>query len=138
MREAGWTPVCRELRHHLCQPDLRGVAQARRLLRDRLARWGMAALSDTAELLVSELVTNALVHTERGALLTARLSQGPDCRLRVEVYDFGAHRPRARAADDRATGGRGLLIVGALADSWGIATQPVGKTVWFELTPGTT
>ncbi len=136
VREAARTPAAGELRHHLCHADLRAVAEARELLREHLARWGMARLSDTAELLMSELVTNALVHTEHGAVLTARLTPHPARRLRVEVHDFAPHHPRARVADDQACNGRGLLIVRALADAWGVSTQPAGKTVWFELSQG--
>lgn len=137
VRETARTPVVRELRHHLSRADLRAVAEARGLLREHLSRWGMAVLSDTAELLVSELVTNALVHTDRGAFLTARPTLLPSRRLRVEVYDFAAHHPRTRAADDQASNGRGLLIVRALSDAWGVSRQRIGKTVWFELSGAT-
>jgi anti-sigma regulatory factor (Ser/Thr protein kinase) len=133
VRGAGRAPARRELRHRLGRADLRQVAEARGLLRERLSGWGVAALSDTAELLVSELVTNALVHTGRGAVLTARLTPSPAGRLRVEVRDFAVRRPRARVAGEQEQGGRGLVIVRALADAWGVASRPVGKTVWFEL-----
>ena len=129
------TSAAGELLHHLCHADLRAVAEARGLLREHLDRWGLKKLSDTAELLMSELVTNALVHTEHGAVLTARLTPHPARRLRVEVHDFAAHHPRARVADDQSCNGRGLLIVRALADAWGVSTQQAGKTVWFELSP---
>lgn len=125
--------VKRELRQHLRQGNLHAVAEVRGLLREQLRRWGVAGLVDTAELLVSELVTNALVHTDRGAVLTATLSGERSPRLRVEVYDFAAHRPKARVAGDHAANGRGLMIVQLLADAWGVRSQPVGKTVWFEL-----
>ncbi len=127
------TPETRELRHHLRHGDLRAVAGIRGLLRERLHDWGVAALVDTAELLASEVVTNALVHTTRGAVLTVTLSGGAEPRVRVEVFDFASHCPKARAANDHASGGRGLLIVESLSDAWGVRTQPVGKTVWFEL-----
>lgn len=97
----------------------------------------MSALADTAELLTSELVTNALQHTAGGAVLTATFSADTGPRLRVEVRDSLARRPRlctADAASDHATSGRGLLLVQALADSWGVRTGDSGKVVWFELT----
>lgn len=128
------TTTKRELRHQLRQADLRAVAEVRRLLREQLCRWGVPGLIDTAELLVSEVVTNALVHTDRGAELTATLTGASAHRLRVEVYDFAAHHPKARVAADHAPNGRGLQIVRALADAWGVRSQPLGKTVWFELT----
>lgn len=112
------------------------MAETRRLLRDHLRRWGVPALADTAELLTSELVTNALQHTPGGAVLTATYSPGNDSRLRVEVRDYLARRPRLRAADtggDYATSGRGLMLVQALADAWGVRAGDEGKVIWFEL-----
>ncbi|MDI5964222.1 ATP-binding protein [Streptomyces sp. SL13] len=135
VRGAAETTVTRELRRRLRHADLSAVAEARGLLRRRLADWGVPDLRDTAELLLSEVVTNALVHTGGGALLTATLlTQGQRTRLRVEVQDDAPHRPYPRPASDDASGGRGLLIVRALADAWGVRPQPVGKSVWFELT----
>lgn len=116
--------------------DLPAVAETRRLLRDHLRRWGVPALADTAELLTSELVTNALQHTAGGAVLTATLSEGCP-RLRVEVHDSLARRPRFRTTEtggDYATSGRGLMLVQALADAWGVRAGDGGKVVWFELT----
>jgi anti-sigma regulatory factor (Ser/Thr protein kinase) len=118
------------------------VAETRRLLRDNLRCWGVPALADTTELLATELVTNALQHTSGGAVLTATLSAGPDHRLRVEVHDSLARRPPPRSAQEAAmaaelgehgTSGRGLLLVQALADAWGVHTRGTGKVVWFEL-----
>ncbi|MCQ4083117.1 ATP-binding protein [Streptomyces sp. RB6PN25] len=131
--EATAGPSGRELRHRLRRADLPAVAEVRRLLRDQLHSWGASGLADTAELLTSELVTNALVHTDRGAELTATLSGGPVHRLRVEVYDFVTRHPKMRKASDQAASGRGLLLVQALADAWGVRPHGVGKIVWFEL-----
>lgn len=118
------------------------MAETRRLLRDNLRRWGVPALADTAELLTTELVTNALQHTGGGAELTATLSPGPRNRLRVEVRDCVARRPLNRppdppgppGPDDHGTSGRGLLLVQALSDAWGVNPRGTGKVVWFELT----
>ncbi|QCX79835.1 hypothetical protein C9F11_31220 [Streptomyces sp. YIM 121038] len=120
-----------QLRRRLGRSDLRAVSEARAALRDLLRRWGRSGSSDVAELLTSELVTNALVHTDRDAVLTATV--GPR-RLRVEVRDFVGRRPRMRtpAAGD-ATHGRGLMLVQSLADAWGVRAHGVGKAVWFEL-----
>lgn len=126
------------LRYAVRRADLRAVADTRRRLRDQLGRWGVPAIADTVELLATEIVTNALQHTGGGAVLTATLSPGPTRRLRVEVHDTLGRRtpPRppggTRPADD-ATSGRGLLLVEALADTWGIQARGTGKTVWFEL-----
>jgi anti-sigma regulatory factor (Ser/Thr protein kinase) len=113
------------------------VAEIRRLLRENLREWGAPALVDTAELLTTELVTNALQHTGGGAVVTTTLSVGPACRLRVEVRDSLARRPRpprpGGTDGEQGTSGRGLLLVEALAHSWGIEAGETGKVVWFEL-----
>lgn len=128
------------LRHAVRRADLPAVAETRRLLRDQLRLWGVPALVDTAELLATELVTNALQHSGGGAVLTATLSPGPEYRLRIEVQDSLARRPRPRppeAPGEYGTSGRGLLLVQALADSWGAQVRDSGKVVWFELTAKT-
>jgi anti-sigma regulatory factor (Ser/Thr protein kinase) len=120
-----------QLRRRLGRADLRAVPEARRALRELLGQWERTARSDVAELLTSELVTNAIVHTDHDAVLTATV--GPR-GLRVEVRDFVARRPRLRVpvADD-GTNGRGLFLVQSLADAWGVRAHGVGKAVWFEL-----
>ncbi|MFF2199770.1 ATP-binding protein [Streptomyces sp. NPDC058145] len=119
------------LRRRLGQADLRAVPEARRELRELLRHWGRPGRSEIAELLTSELVTNALVHTDRDAVLTAVVSAGG---LRVEVRDFVARRPLPRTPDTgEDTNGRGLVLVESLADSWGVRPHGVGKSVWFEL-----
>ncbi|MFJ7077268.1 ATP-binding protein [Streptomyces sp. NPDC098781] len=120
-----------QLSRRLGRADLRAVPETRRALRELLRHWGRPGRSDIAELLTSELVTNAIVHTDREALVTATV--GPD-GLRVEVRDFVARlpRPRVPAADD-GTNGRGLILVESLADAWGVRAHGVGKAVWFEL-----
>ncbi|MER7765177.1 sterol carrier family protein, partial [Streptomyces sp. NPDC097619] len=79
--------------------DLRGVGEVRRSLRELLRPWGRAETAEVAELLTTELVTNALVHTDRGAEVSASLAAD---RLRVEVRDHvrGHPRPHVPAADD--------------------------------------
>ncbi|WP_282082414.1 ATP-binding protein [Streptomyces tendae] len=121
-----------QLRQRLGRADLRAVPEARRALRELLRHWGGPGQSEVAELLTSELVTNALVHTEEGAVLTATV--GPRA-LRVEVRDFVGHgpRPRPRAPREESTNGRGLVLVESLADDWGVRPCAAGKSVWFEL-----
>jgi anti-sigma regulatory factor (Ser/Thr protein kinase) len=115
--------------------DPADVAQARRAVREALRRWELDLDPDVVALLVSELVTNALVHGRPPMELRASRVGGG---LRVEVLDGeGERRPRRRsvrpAADDPH--GRGLTIVSALASRWGTAPSPGGKAVWFELVP---
>lgn len=123
-----------QLNRRLGRADLRAVPEARRALRELLRGWGKPGRSETAELLTSELVTNALVHTDDDAVLTATVSPSG---LRVEVRDCAACRPRPCAPSaDEGTHGRGLVLVESLADTWGVRAQGGGKVVWFELGAG--
>ncbi|MFE6689291.1 ATP-binding protein [Streptomyces sp. NPDC057743] len=119
------------------QADLRAVGEVRRELRELLGRWappdGRApADPEVAVLLTSELITNALLHTEGGAVVTVRVTD----LLRVEVRDFATRIPEPRAPSVAGTSGRGLTLVRALADNWGVRSEGVGKCVWFELGGG--
>ncbi|MYS15967.1 SpoIIE family protein phosphatase, partial [Streptomyces sp. SID4982] len=106
--------------------------KARRLARAALADWGLEELTDSVELLVSEVVTNAVRYTVRP--VTLRLLRTDV--LRCEVGDDVPQLPRlcqARATDE---GGRGLYLVNKLARRWGATRLSVGKVVWFELHGG--
>ncbi|MFD5426665.1 ATP-binding protein [Streptomyces sp. NPDC127084] len=125
-----------QLHRRVGRSDLRAVPEVRRALRDLLGHgdWGESGSAEVAELLVSELVTNALVHTDDGAVVTATVAPA---RLRVEVRDFTTgvgdpHLPVPAVGDD-STHGRGLLLVQNLADAWGVRAHALGKVVWFEL-----
>jgi len=126
-----------QLTRRLGRSDLRAVSEVRRALRELLRQWGRPErpeMSEIAELLTSELVTNALIHTDHDAVLTATV--GPR-GLRVEVRDFVGRRPRLRVPNaDDGTHGRGLVLVQSLADAWGVRAHGVGKVVWFELDAG--
>ncbi len=125
-----------QLTRRLGRSDLSAVPEVRAALREFLRRWGQPARADIAELLTSELVTNALVHTDHDAIVTASL--GPR-GLRVEVRDFVGRRPEPRVPNaDDGTNGRGLVLVQSLADAWGVRAHGVGKAVWFELNGGGT
>ena len=88
-----------------------------------------------AELLGSEVVTNAVRHGDPGGLVTVTVSRGPGL-LRVTVTDGGAGRPVVRDPAPDEPGGRGLQLVEMLAAAWGVQEQAVGKSVWFELAVG--
>ncbi|MEU2899490.1 SpoIIE family protein phosphatase [Streptomyces sp. NPDC001273] len=112
----------------------RSVGRAREYARTQLLAWDMEPLVDTTELLVSELVTNALRYGEGEIRLRLLL----DRTLVCEVWDSGLVQPRRRRARDTDEGGRGLQLVGLLSAAWGSRRTPRGKTVWFELPlPGT-
>ncbi len=128
-RGPGPGPV--RMRRGLARADLAEVSEARRELRELLRdRWRAEPIG-VAELLLSELVTNALIHTGHGAVVTAGLTPAG---LRVEVRDFGPGLPQSYVPDaDDGTHGRGLVLVRRLADSWGVDLRTPGKAVWFEL-----
>ncbi len=111
--------------------DARSVAQARRFTRLQLAEWGAPELQDTAALAVSELVTNAVVHTGTTTTVDLRLDLHS---LRVEVEDQhpGLDLPiEPRTPPEDSESGRGLIITSALASSWGVDYTPPSKRVWL-------
>ncbi|PBC78006.1 PAS domain S-box-containing protein [Streptomyces sp. TLI_235] len=107
------------------------VSRARRLVRGTLAEWGAEHLTDTAELLVSELVTNSVRYAS--APIGVRLTLGE--MLLVEISDPLPDPPRERHAAEADEGGRGLELVRRLALRWGARAEGMGKVVWFELNP---
>jgi PAS domain S-box-containing protein len=104
------------------------VRQTRELARDTLGTWGLSELTDTVELLVSELVTNAVRHGAGDIGL--RLIRANS--LLCEVRDDGHELPSLRRAEVTDENGRGLQLVTALAERWGTQRTPTGKVVWFE------
>ena len=110
--------------------NLASGSRARIFLADYLCRWEVERLLDTAQLLTTELVANAIIHARSAVTVTARLG---DERLRVEVADTGAGALKMREADMDDTGGRGLLLIEALSAAWGTSADGDGKLVWFEL-----
>jgi anti-sigma regulatory factor (Ser/Thr protein kinase) len=121
------------------RPDPAEVGRARRWARSRLAGSGIGVdepLAETLILLVSELVTNAVVHTGRPAVLRLSLpgtEGGSATVVRLEVADRSGRAPVPRCVDGDATGGRGLALVDGLADRWGWSPEGVGKSIWCEL-----
>ena len=105
------------------------VAQARELTRRQLAVWGLERLSDTAELLVSELVTNAI----RAASYEVELRLMRVGKLLVEVSDDNHNLPQLQRAEADDVEGRGLALVSHMSRRWGTSRKAVGKVVWFEL-----
>lgn len=94
-----------------------------------------AALTEQAVLLVSELVTNAVVHARSTSLVRVTPVAEGDL-LRVEVDDDSSDMPRVRDPSSRGEGGWGLVLVDRLANRWGANERTSGKTVWFELSLG--
>jgi anti-sigma regulatory factor (Ser/Thr protein kinase) len=111
--------------------ELASAAAARRFSASVLQSWELDALISSAQLLISELVVNAVLHAESD--VTVRLTRRPGA-VRVEVADTSDARPEKRVVDPTEVTGRGLLIVDSLASSWGVDPTADGKVVWFELT----
>jgi serine phosphatase RsbU (regulator of sigma subunit)/anti-sigma regulatory factor (Ser/Thr protein kinase) len=121
-----------DVAYWLLEPEDAAPGRARKLARRALSRWGLEELSDSMELLVSEVVTNAVRYAERP--VTLRLLRTDV--LRCEVGDDSPQLPRQRRARDTDEGGRGLFLVNRLARRWGATRLSTGKVVWFELPTG--
>lgn len=104
------------------------VAEARRTATRQLSHWGLDELVFTTELIVSELVTNAIRH----AAGPVRLRLIRERALVCEVFDGGATTPHLRHPRAMDEGGRGLLLVSQLAQQWGTRFVPDGKVIWAE------
>jgi serine/threonine-protein kinase RsbW len=104
---------------------------ARKATRDVLTSWQIAHLSEPAVLIVSELVTNSVRHSQ-GSMLLLRL-QTTGTRLRIEVHDADPRWPQPCTPTELDESGFGLVLVAALADEWGVCDNATGKAVWVEL-----
>ena len=111
--------------------DPRAAAQARRFLRQAICEVHAASVLDSAELLVSELVTNGVRHA--APPITLRVACDGSSGLQVSVSDGGTDLPAPRQAQEEAEGGRGMALVDYISDDWGIAPRADGKTVWFDV-----
>lgn len=114
----------------LLPPRAASPGEARSLVRSALREWSLEEFSERAELAVSELVTNALVHAATEVSVDVRLEAG---RLRVEVRDGSRRRPVLREHPSTSGTGRGLRMVAEVTDDWGAEVRRGGKVVWFEI-----
>ena len=115
-------------------PGPEQVTYVRHQARLVLRLWRLTDLIAAVEVLVSELATNAVRHA-RTVFTVAASWDGQT--LRVEVSDASPLAPRPQlAVHPDGEGGRGLLLVDAIASSWGVDLNPEGKTVWFTISPG--
>lgn len=114
-------------------PEPASVASARELVRTLLAETGREDLAEAGTLLVSELVTNAMLHA--GTAIDV-IAHADDAGLRVEVTDGSRHLPVRRHYATTSGTGRGMMMLEQMVDGWGVYRHSLGKTVWFHLSTG--
>lgn len=112
--------------------ELAGLGPVREQVVAAAAGWGFPDLQEL-EIVASELITNAVVHSGTDAVLTCRRT-GAD-GIELSVCDHGAGDPRMGEISLIATSGRGLQIVDALTDAWGVDRTSGTMTVWARMTP---
>lgn len=117
--------------------SLHGPAAARQVIVALLPMWGLANFAADAQLIVTELVTNAYQHAPGSDSFELEILGYPD-RIRIVLADGSAVRPVIAELDETRPGGRGMRIVAALATEWGTEDHHGGKRVWVELTLGAT
>ncbi|MFF1713951.1 ATP-binding protein [Streptomyces sp. NPDC058268] len=108
------------------------VAEARRLVRTAYEAWGVEDYTDTAQLVISELVTNAVRHSP-GPCIRVIVQHPLPGHLLLAVVDKSRTLPFMQNPHTDELSGRGLLLVDALADNWGITRLPWGKRVWAHI-----
>ncbi|MGI5481738.1 ATP-binding SpoIIE family protein phosphatase [Streptomyces lavendofoliae] len=128
------TAAARRTAMTIAQAEPERIAAARQHLRELLHDWADPEQVDSAVLMVSEMVTNVLVHTDGDALLVAEATgDHGKRRLRVEVADASDELPHRRRPGEMASSGRGLVLMEMLAHEWGVDPRGEGKSIWFEL-----
>ncbi|WP_327728750.1 SpoIIE family protein phosphatase [Streptomyces sp. NBC_00487] len=127
-------PPVRRTALTIAQAEPERIAGARQQVRELLHDWSCGDQVDSAVLLVSEMLTNVLVHTDADALLVAEMTgDGGKRRMRIEVTDASDDLPHKRHPGELASSGRGLVLMDMLADAWGVDPRGEGKSIWFEL-----
>jgi anti-sigma regulatory factor (Ser/Thr protein kinase) len=112
------------------RPEPSSARQARRYVAEQLVALGYPDAAPAAELLVTELVTNAVLHARTPVVVSVE-PRGP--MVRVEVADDSPRTPRPRKHSVDSGTGRGLVLVDRMSDDWGVELRDGGKVVWFEL-----
>jgi anti-sigma regulatory factor (Ser/Thr protein kinase) len=111
-------------------PDPVSVADARRFVRQTLVDWDAEAFEYQVSALVTELATNSILHARTSFVVELSYSGH---QLRLSVTDGSSRAPLRKSHSPEATTGRGLELVRALSDSWGVDRQARGKTVWCNI-----
>jgi anti-sigma regulatory factor (Ser/Thr protein kinase) len=111
-------------------PDHTAPSRARHFVAETLRAWRLDAMVPDAELLVSELVTNAVLHAHSAAVVSLDRAGS---QVRVSVSDDSSALPKLRDYGPAAVTGRGIMLVDRVASRWGVDLDGSGKSVWFEL-----
>jgi anti-sigma regulatory factor (Ser/Thr protein kinase) len=126
--------VSRRTRFTVAQAEPDRIGDARHQLQAMLFDWESEDQVDGAVLMLSEMLTNVLVHTEGDAVVVAECSGSRGSRLlRVDVADTSDALPHRRSPGELASSGRGLMLMEMLAGTWGVDPSGEGKTIWFEM-----
>ena len=127
-------PAPRRTALTIAQAEPERIAAARQQMRELLHDWADPEQVDAAVLMISEMATNVLVHTDGDALMLAQATgEHGERRLRVEVSDGSDELPHRRRPGEMASSGRGLVRMEMLADAWGVDPRGAGTSIWFEL-----
>ncbi len=110
--------------------EVQSARSARHFVESTLAEWDTSEPTEVVKLLVSELVTNAVLHARSEAEVVVQLRPSS---IRVEVLDRSPDLPVVRQVEPEATSGRGMALVSTYASAWGTRRLPQGKAVWFEV-----
>jgi serine phosphatase RsbU (regulator of sigma subunit)/anti-sigma regulatory factor (Ser/Thr protein kinase) len=133
-RAAAAAGVSRRTTFTVAQAEPDRIGEARHQLQGMLFDWESEDQIDGAVLMLSEMLTNVLVHTEGDAVMVAECSGTRGNRLlRVEVSDTSDALPHRRTPGELASSGRGLMMMEMLAGSWGVDPRGEGKSIWFEM-----
>lgn len=110
--------------------DPSSASEARRFVAQWCRAWAVPGVAEDAEIVVTELVENAVRHTQDACEVTMERRGGG---LTIRVADFGHNPPRMRRPAPDVAGGRGLLMVDTIARRWGFESTDSGKVVWADL-----
>ncbi|QPP07767.1 SpoIIE family protein phosphatase [Streptomyces bathyalis] len=133
-RAAAAAGIARRTTFTVAQAEPDRIGEARHQLQGMLFDWESEDQIDGAVLMLSEMLTNVLVHTEGDAMMVAECSGERGNRLlRVEVADTSDALPHRRTPGELASSGRGLMMMELLAGSWGVDPRGEGKSIWFEM-----
>jgi serine/threonine-protein kinase RsbW len=130
----GWAEGARRTVQLVLPVSEHSARLARRVARTVLAAWQLPDTQETAVLLLSELVMNAIQHARDAETIVVELEAVKSC-LRIEIASQDPRWPQPRTPDEPGESGFGFLLLDALASKWGVRQTATGEAVWAELEP---